>query len=315
MKYLFVIILVINPFTDLDKIARVNEAKKEAEQAYLSKNYAKAKEKYIYLKDSLGVNDDKLLLNLANSEYLLNDTTNAYDAYNGLIDSNNSHIRSIAYQQLGAIQFQQKKYKEALQHYKSSLKSDPGNADARYNYELLKKIIKEQEQKQNKDQQNKDQQNKDQQNKDQQNKDQQNKDQQNKDQQNKDQQNKDQQSKDQQNKDQQNKDQQNKDQQNKDQEQKNKEEQDQQKQDQQKQDEEKKGQEKEQDQQKQDQQQQEKDKQAKPNPIDEEKLKEMKISEEKARLILEAMKNNEVQYIQQNKRKAKKKKDPSKPDW
>jgi hypothetical protein len=41
----------------------------------------------------------------------------------------------------------------------------------------------------------------------------------------------------------------------------------------------------------------------------------MKISEEKAKLILEAMKNNEVQYIQQNKRKAKKKKNPNKPDW
>lgn len=45
------------------------------------------------------------------------------------------------------------------------------------------------------------------------------------------------------------------------------------------------------------------------------KLKEMKISEEKAKMILEAMKNNEIQYIQQNKRKATKKKDPDKPDW
>jgi Ca-activated chloride channel homolog len=41
----------------------------------------------------------------------------------------------------------------------------------------------------------------------------------------------------------------------------------------------------------------------------------MKISEEKAKMILEAMKNNEIQYIQQNKRKATQKKDSSKPDW
>ncbi|MCE7997182.1 MAG: hypothetical protein HEP71_34800 [Roseivirga sp.] len=45
------------------------------------------------------------------------------------------------------------------------------------------------------------------------------------------------------------------------------------------------------------------------------KLKEMKISPEKAQMILEAMKNNEIQYVQQNKRKAKKRKDRSKPDW
>ncbi len=47
----------------------------------------------------------------------------------------------------------------------------------------------------------------------------------------------------------------------------------------------------------------------------EEKLKELNLTEEKARMILEAMKNNEIQYIQQNKRKPTKKPDSSKPDW
>jgi outer membrane biosynthesis protein TonB len=46
-----------------------------------------------------------------------------------------------------------------------------------------------------------------------------------------------------------------------------------------------------------------------------EKLKEMQMSEDKAKMILEAMKNQEVQYLQQNKRKATKPKDKGKPDW
>ena len=46
-----------------------------------------------------------------------------------------------------------------------------------------------------------------------------------------------------------------------------------------------------------------------------EKLQQMKISEEKAKMILEAMKNQEIQYLQQNKRKATKPKDKTKPDW
>lgn len=46
-----------------------------------------------------------------------------------------------------------------------------------------------------------------------------------------------------------------------------------------------------------------------------EKLQELNLTEEKARMILEAMKNNEIQYIQQNKRKATKKPDSNKPDW
>ncbi|MFC2125507.1 hypothetical protein ACFLU5_11915 [Bacteroidota bacterium] len=44
-------------------------------------------------------------------------------------------------------------------------------------------------------------------------------------------------------------------------------------------------------------------------------MEEMQISEEKARMILEAMKNNEVQYLQQMQRKSKEKPDNSKPDW
>jgi hypothetical protein len=46
-----------------------------------------------------------------------------------------------------------------------------------------------------------------------------------------------------------------------------------------------------------------------------ERLEEMNLTEEKARMILEAMKNNEIQYIQQNKRKPTKRPDSNKPDW
>ena len=49
--------------------------------------------------------------------------------------------------------------------------------------------------------------------------------------------------------------------------------------------------------------------------LDREKLEQMKISEEKARMILEAMKNQEKQYLQQQKRKATKSRDRNKPDW
>jgi len=276
MKLIIIIFLFINPLSDLDKIARINKAKKEAERAYLAKDYSLANAKYLYLKDSLGVTDDKLLLNLANTQYLLKDSANALNSYSTLKDSPDREISSIAYQQLGTMQFNSKKYKEALNQYKSALKENPGNDDARYNYELLKKLVKEQEeqQKQNKDK-NKEQ--------------------------NKDQ--KDPEKQDQQQE--QNKE----DQENQDQE----EQQDQEKQDQQEKDKEQEKQEQEEE--NPDEEKQEEEQESKPNPIDEEKLKEMKISKEKAKLILEAMKNNEIQYIQQNKRKAKKKKDPTKPDW
>ena len=89
----------------------------------------------------------------------------------------------------------------ALEHYKNALLADPTNADAKYNYEFVKRQLEEQ-QEQQQNQENNDEQN-DEQNQDQQ---QQNQDQQ----QNEDQQNQDQQ---QQNQDQQNQDQQQQEQQ------------------------------------------------------------------------------------------------------
>lgn len=295
MKYLIAVLLIVSPFTDLDKIARVNKAKKEAEKAYMEGNYKKAHDAYKLLIDSMGVKEDEVLLDFAHTQYHLKDTTNAVKSYQQLTQSSNQTIASVAEQQLGQAFFDKKQYEPALEHYKNALKKNPSNQDARYNYELLKKLIQEQKDQQDQNQQNQDQQNKDQQNQDQkdQNQDQQNKDQENKDQQNKDQQQQD--NKEQEQKDQEQKDQQQKDQEKKDQEDEKKEEQqDQQQKEGEKSDEEKKEQ---------------------PQPTPSDKLKEMNISEEKAKMILEAMKNNEIQYIQQNRRKATKKKESGKPDW
>ena len=44
-------------------------------------------------------------------------------------------------------------------------------------------------------------------------------------------------------------------------------------------------------------------------------LEEINISPERARMLLEAMKNNEIQYIQQMQRKPTQKPDSGKPDW
>ena len=60
----------------------------------------------------------------------------------------------------------------------------------------------------------------------------------------------------------------------------------------------------------------EKKEQQAPTPSEtQQRLEEMEISPEKARMILEAMKSKEVQYLQQKKRKAPRRSDDGKPDW
>lgn len=288
MKSWATVVLVLAMLTDPTRISKINSLKAEAKKAYLKNDFKTAIAKYRYLVDSMDVHEDEVLLNLASAYYNLKDTTNALSQYQSLTASSKNEFRSKAQQQLGVMAEQQGKHEEALNHFKEAIKSDLNNQEARYNYELVKKKLEE---KKKQDQKKQDQQNKDQDQK------------------------KDQDKKEQEKKDQQKKDQEQKDKEKKEQEEKKKEEQekkDQEKKDQEKKDQEKKDQEKKD---KEEEEKEKKDEEKKMPPSVKEKLEQMKISPEKAEMLLEAMRNQEKQYLQQNKRKATKPKEKGKPDW
>ncbi len=278
MKVFSLIMLTLLLTVDPATLRKINSAKSEAEAAFRKGDYTMAIQKYHYLVDSLGVVEDEVMLNLANAYYLAKDTASATSRYRTVTGSPRPELRSKAFQQLGNMASKQGRAEEALDLFKQAIKAEPRNDAARYNYEMLKKKLEEQKEQEDQQQQNQDQQNEDQQNKDQQNKDQQNKDQQKQDQQEQDKEQQDQQ-------------------QQKDQEQQQKDQQ-----------------EKEQQEQEEKQQQEESERKDMPN-LDREKLKEMKISEEKARMILDAMRNQEKQYLQQQKRKPTQAGDKGRPDW
>lgn len=297
MKLVFGILFSVLLLIDPTAISKINTAKADAKKAFNDGKYKEAIQKYRYLIDKLGINEDEIKMNLAHAYYLENDTTNAKPLYQELTQSAKNQIRSNAFQQLGVMTNKQGKSEEALSLFKQAIKADATNEDARYNYEMLKKKLEEQKKNQQKKDQNNDQQNKDDKKDQKDNKDQQKKDQQNKDQ--KDQQKKEQEKREQDKKEQEKKEQEKKEQEKKEQEQ-------------QKKDEQKKDQKDQQDQEQKDEEQKKNEKV--PKQVSQ-KLKEMNMSEEKARMILEAMKNQEVQYLQQNRRKATKPKDKGKPDW
>ena len=282
MKLVFLIALTLLSWVDPATVKKINAAKAAAEDAFKNGNYTTAIRHYQYLVDSLGVQEDEVILNLANAYYLARDTASAFNVYQRVTGSPKNDIRSKAHQQLGIMANQQGRAEEALNLFKQAIRAEPSNDDARYNYEMLKKKLEEQKkQEEEKQQQNKDQQKQDQQNKDEQNKEQEQKDKQEQDEESKDEQNKDEQQKDQEQKEKEQKEQQEKEQQEKEQ-----------------------------------QEQEQKESQEKEMPnLDREKLEQMKISEEKARMILEAMKNQEKQYLQQQKRKPTQSRDRNKPDW
>jgi Ca-activated chloride channel family protein len=277
LLFLLVALIWVDPAT----VKKINSAKSAAENAFRKGDYQAAIHHYKLLVDSLGVSEDEVVLNLANAYFLAKDTANAFSVYHSVTESTKTEIRSKANQQLGIMANQQGRPEEALNFFKQAIRAEPSNDDARYNYEMLKKKLEEKK----KEEEQQQQQDQDQQKNDEQKEDQKKKEEQ------KDKQEKDEQSKDEQNKDQLKKDQQQKDQQEKEQEEK-----------------EKKEKEKKQ------QEQKESEDKGMQN-LDREKLEQMKISEEKARMILEAMKNQEKQYLQQQKRKPTQSRDRNKPDW
>lgn len=288
MKYL--ILLLFLGVTDPIEIAKVNGLKREANEAFQNGNYQSASATYSMLADSLGVVEDEILLNLGHSYFNLGDTANAKRNYQGVTTSNNKKLKSIASQQLGVMAKDAQKLKESLSYLKNSIKADPTNLGAKYDYEAVKKML-EQQQQQN--QENEEQQNEDQEEQDQENQDQEK-------------------SEDQKSEE---------DKEGEKSEEEKEGEKSEEEKEGEKSDEEKEG-EKSEDEKEGEKSDEEKEgeksdeeKKQEMNEATKQKLKEMNISEDKARMILEALKNNEIQFIQQQKRQPTKKKDTGKPDW
>ena len=201
MKVLILIFLIISNNILENDISKINKLTKSAEKAFKEKNYKIAINDYNTLIDSFNISNEKIHLNLAHSYLLSNDTLKAIENYNMASVTNDNKIKSIAYQQLGNINENKNKLKNAAEFYKKSILSNNSNLDSKYNYELVTKKLKEQEKKkqENKEQNNKEKENKNQQNK---NKEQENKNKEKKKQENKEQENKKQNNKEQNNKEQ-----------------------------------------------------------------------------------------------------------------
>ncbi len=150
----FVGIIVMLLFIEggsLTRISTINNYKEEARKAYESSDYKGAVKAYRFLIDSMGISEDPLYLNLANAYFHLSDTTNAAYFYVKTIDGENDKLASKAYTQLGVISKWKNDNKTALNQFKLALKSDPSNETARYNYELLKKLMEKEKQQQKND--------------------------------------------------------------------------------------------------------------------------------------------------------------------
>lgn len=178
-------------------ISEANLYKDLAREAYQKGDYQQAIQRYHYLVDTLQINDPALYLNLGHSYYqylqaaesnpalqqeeVASELQSSYgikmlDYYTQAANaSNEKPIKANAFHQLGVgfikmaksynnsndkdAPSMEERYTAAIESFKNALKNDPYNEDTRYNYELVKKLFdefkkqQEENKKQNKDEQ------------------------------------------------------------------------------------------------------------------------------------------------------------------
>lgn len=123
-------------WADFNSLATINEHKRMAKVAYANQQYKVAAYHYHYLVDSLKLEDPKLLLNCGHAWFKAGSKRQAWAYYSRLVDTRNKSIQSVAWQQLGFLVGNEPA--RALAYFRNALHANPANDVARYNYELLK---------------------------------------------------------------------------------------------------------------------------------------------------------------------------------
>lgn len=142
---------------------------REGNGHYESQRFADAEKAYrrALQNDSLSVEG---AFNLGNAHYATGNFSAAEEQFHKIAERKegvNEEQKAAAYYNLGNAQFQQQKLDEALESYKESLKLNPSDLEAKFNYAYTKAMKEQQEQNQQNQDNQQNQQNQD--NKDQQN--------------------------------------------------------------------------------------------------------------------------------------------------
>src|SRR6185437_5477011 len=145
MRLLILLNILLSFWTKFNETGIKNRIKAEAETAYTKKDFRTAINNYKKLIEQYKVTDDKVLLNIANASFTINDTASARYYYQKITRSKSPDISSAANLQLGILEAMQRNYETALKYFRESLKYYSGNENARYNYELVLKLIQKEE--------------------------------------------------------------------------------------------------------------------------------------------------------------------------
>ncbi len=144
MRFWWLVLLFsFSPWDSLQRIALRNQYARQAQEAYAQKNYLEAAVLYEKVREQdQGSPAPTIQLNLAHSYFHLQDYSRASPLYRALLKRaiDKAMVSGVA-TQLAVIEAAEGNYKKALALSKQALTADEENQAARYNYELIQKFI------------------------------------------------------------------------------------------------------------------------------------------------------------------------------
>jgi len=119
---------------------------------YKNKKYEEAKSYYEQVLAKIE-NNAAASLGLGASHYQLGDIPNATKSFEEALKSEDINIQDRAYYNLGNSLYSQQKMEESVAFYRKALELNPNDNDAKFNYELAKYLVQQQQNQDNQDDQ------------------------------------------------------------------------------------------------------------------------------------------------------------------
>ena len=142
-KVLFLVFLFLP--ASWTRVSRLNDAIDSAAQRYAEAKYVESIEAHRLLLDEFQVTSSSLDFDLGLSYHYGKQPEEALSFYDKAGQASDKILASFAYNQSGVLIGNKKEYQAALSKFQTALIKDPTNEVARYNYELLARWMKRDE--------------------------------------------------------------------------------------------------------------------------------------------------------------------------
>ena len=149
-KWIFGLFLIIP--SSWTRVSRLNSAIELAETSYAEAKYAESAEYHLVLVNEFQVKSSNLDFDLGLSHHYAEKPEEAATYYDQATQSIDPKLASFANNQGGVLLGNKKENQAALSKFQTALIKDPGNEEARYNYELLARWLKRDEERKQQEQ-------------------------------------------------------------------------------------------------------------------------------------------------------------------